>query len=133
MLVMKVLTSLLICRCNGTLHTFFFFFFFSPFFFSAYFTLLILKNCHLGTYSRCGFSGLFLDLLNKKLKVDSAVCFNKPSSLQCRRPRFDPWVGKIPWRREWLPTLVFLPGECHGQRSLAGYSAWDCKDSDTTE
>ncbi|CAI9154631.1 unnamed protein product [Rangifer tarandus platyrhynchus] len=49
------------------------------------------------------------------------------------RPRFDPWVGKIPWRREWLPTLVFLPGESHGQRSLRGSSPWDCKDSDTTE
>ena len=41
--------------------------------------------------------------------------------LQCRRPGFDPWVGKIPWRREWLPTPVFLLGEVHGQRSLAGY------------
>ena len=39
-------------------------------------------------------------------------------------PRFDPWVRKIPWRREWLPTLVFLPGEFHGQKSLAGYSPW---------
>jgi len=38
--------------------------------------------------------------------------------------RFDPWVGKIPWRRKWLPTPVFLPGESPGQRSLAGYSAW---------
>ena len=34
---------------------------------------------------------------------------------------FDPWVGKIPWRREWLPTLVFLPREFHGHRSLAGW------------
>ena len=42
--------------------------------------------------------------------------------LQRRRPGFDPWVGKIPWRREWLPTLVFLPREFHGQRSLVGYS-----------
>ena len=42
--------------------------------------------------------------------------------LQCRRPRFNPCVGKIPWRREWLPTLVFLPGEFHGQRSLVGYT-----------
>ena len=33
--------------------------------------------------------------------------------LQCRRPRFGPWVGKVPWRREWLPTPVFLPGESH--------------------
>ena len=38
--------------------------------------------------------------------------------LQCRRPRFDPWVEKIPQRREWLPTPVFLPGEFYGQRSL---------------
>ena len=35
---------------------------------------------------------------------------------------FDPWVGKIPWRMAWQPTPVFLPGESHGQRSLAGYS-----------
>ena len=43
-------------------------------------------------------------------------------NLQHRRPRFDLWVGKIPWRREWLPIPVFLPGEFQGQRSLAGYS-----------
>jgi len=41
---------------------------------------------------------------------------------QCGRFRFDPWVGKIPWRREWQPTPVFLPGEFHGQRSLSGCS-----------
>ena len=35
-----------------------------------------------------------------------------------------PWVAKIPWRKKWLPTPVFLPGEFHGQRSLAGYSSW---------
>ena len=42
--------------------------------------------------------------------------------LQCRRPGFDPWVGKIPWRRERLPTPVFWPAEFHGQRRLVGYS-----------
>ena len=47
--------------------------------------------------------------------------------LQCRRPGFDTWVEKIPWRRKWQPTPVFLPGEFHGQRSLAGYCAWDCR------
>ena len=47
--------------------------------------------------------------------------------------RFHPWVGKIPWRRKWLPTPVFLPGEFFGQRSLAGYSPWGLKESDTTE
>ena len=53
--------------------------------------------------------------------------------LPCRRPGFDPSVGKIPWRRKWQPTPVFWPGECHGQRSLAGYSSWDHKELDTTE
>ena len=53
--------------------------------------------------------------------------------LQCRKPRFDPWVGKIPWRREWQPTPGFLPGEVHGQRSLVGYSPWDRKELDTAE
>ena len=41
---------------------------------------------------------------------------------RCKRCRFDPWVGKIPWRKAWQPTPVFMPGESHGQRSLAGYS-----------
>ena len=52
-----------------------------------------------------------------------------------RRERcwFDPWVGKAPWRRAWQPTPVFSPGDRHGQRSLAGYSAWGRKGSDTTE
>ena len=53
--------------------------------------------------------------------------------LQCGRLGFDPWVRKIPWRREWIPTRVFLPGEFHGQRSLAGYSPWGRKESDMTE
>ena len=44
---------------------------------------------------------------------------------------FDPWVGKIPWRRAWQPTPVFLPGESHGQRGLAGCSPRGRKESDT--
>ena len=48
--------------------------------------------------------------------------------LQCGRPRFDPWVGKIPWRRERLPTPVFWAGEFHGL-----YSPWSRKESDRTE
>ena len=58
---------------------------------------------------------------------DGRIC------LQCGRPGFDPWVGKIPWRREWLSTPSLLPEESHGQRSLAGYSPWDLKESDMTE
>ena len=44
------------------------------------------------------------------------------STLQDRRPEFDLWVGKICWRTEWQTTPVFLPGKCHGQRNLVGYS-----------
>ena len=47
--------------------------------------------------------------------------------------RFNPLVRKIPWRRAWKPTPVLLPGESHGQNSLAGYSPWGHKESDTTE
>ena len=50
-----------------------------------------------------------------------------------KRCKFNPWIGKIPWRRAWQPTPVFLPGESHGQRSLVGYSPRGCKESDTTE
>ena len=51
----------------------------------------------------------------------------------CRKPGLDSWVGKILWRREWLPTPLVLPGQFHGQRNLAGYSAWGCIGSDKTE
>ena len=46
---------------------------------------------------------------------------------------FDSWVVKTPWRKTWQPTPVFLPGQAHGQRSLAGYSPWGPKESDRTE
>ena len=46
---------------------------------------------------------------------------------------FDRWVWKIPWRRDWLPSPVFLSGELHGQRNLVGYSPQGCKELDTTE
>ena len=49
------------------------------------------------------------------------------------RPGFDPWVGKIPWRRKRQPTPVLLPGKSHGWRSLVGYSPRGRKESDTTE
>ena len=57
-------------------------------------------------------------------------------SCQCRRYRrsgFDPWVGKILWRRKWQSTPVFFPGKSHRQRNLAGFSLWGRKESDTTE
>ena len=54
----------------------------------------------------------------------------KEPACQCERHRrceFDPWVGKMPWRRKWQSTAVFLPGKSHGQRSLEGYSPWVAK------
>ena len=57
----------------------------------------------------------------------------KESACQCRRQGFNPWVGKISYRRAWQPTPVFLPGEFVRQRSLVGYSPWGRKELDTTE
>ena len=60
----------------------------------------------------------------------------KESTCQCRRHRrlrFNPWIRKVPRRRIWQLTPVLLPGEFHGQRSLAGYSPWGRKETDTTE
>ena len=64
------------------------------------------------------------------------VTSGKEPTYQCnrhKRYRFNPWVRKIPWRRKWQPTPVFLPRESHGQRSLVGYSPWGHKESDKTE
>ena len=58
---------------------------------------------------------------------------NLPVNAGETRNEFDPWIGKIPWRRTQEPSLVSLPGESRGQRSLAGYSPWGHKESDTTE
>ena len=60
------------------------------------------------------------------------ICFpggtdGKEPACHCKRlkrPRLNPWVGKISWRRKWEPAPVFLPGESHGKRSLADYSPW---------
>ena len=59
--------------------------------------------------------------------LGGSVLKNPPAD-QCRRRRFDPWVGKIPWRRKWQSSPVLLPGKSHGQRrSLDGYSPRGCK------
>ena len=61
-----------------------------------------------------------------------APCGNEPAC-QCRRCGFNPWVGKIPWRRKWQPSPEFLAGKSHGQKELAGYSPWSHKESAMTE
>ena len=53
-----------------------------------------------------------------------SVVKKKKSACQYRRCSFNPWVRKIPWRRKWQPSPIFLPGKSHGQESLVGYSPW---------
>ena len=67
---------------------------------------------------------LFSMTYNVVMNIFPSDANGKEPACQCRRHKrywFDPWVGKIPWRRAWQPTPVFLPGESHGQRSPAGY------------
>ena len=61
------------------------------------------------------------------------VVNSPPANAGDIRDRFNPWVWKIPWRRKWQLTPIFLPGKFHEQRSLAGYSPWGGKESDETE
>ena len=72
-----------------------------------------------------------VDRLWRPLLIDGAR--GKEPTCQCRRLGFDPWVGKIPWRRARQLIAVFLPREFHGQRSLVDYSPQGHKESDTTE
>ena len=83
-------------------------------------------------------------LLRRELKIRTKISIKKgltggsevrslPAMREPQETVFHPWVGKIPWRMAWRPTPVFLPGESHGQRSLAGYSPQGHRESDTTE
>ena len=73
-------------------------------------------------------------LLGKKIYGELNILKNRDITLKTKVHVVKPMgISKIPWRREWQPTPVFLPGEFHGQRSLAGYCPWGCKESDMTE
>ena len=85
------------------------------------------------TQRNCSGKGNYTDLGALWASQVALVVKNLPANARDMRHRFDPWVGKIPWRRAWQPTLVFLPGEFHGQRSLSGYRPSGCKDSGMTE
>ena len=96
-------------------------------------------------------SSSFVFMLLKILKYSLLTCFRCTQNnsviyvythmclsglkihLQCKRCRFDPWVRKIPWRRAWQPTPVFMSGESHGQRSLTCFSPQGGQESDTAE
>ena len=103
------------------------------------------RRCHTYEHSPCRFSHnvcltfwflnvfvlmAFYHVLLKWLHLEWG---EKRICLQCRRPEFDSWVGKIPWWRKWLPTPVLLLGWVHGQRSLVSYSPRGRKELDMTE
>ena len=77
----------------------------------------------------CKVIRLQLIKINEKKKKKESTCQLRGH----RKCRFHPWVGKIPWRRKWQLAPVFLPGKLYGQRSLAGYSPWGHRKSDTIE
>ena len=63
------------------------------------------------------------ELITHRCRLDITLVAQKVKNLPIMPElRFNPWVRKMPWRREWPPTPIFLPGEFHGQRSLVGYS-----------
>ena len=103
-------------------------------FHSFFLSALSFVWCQLDMCNQC----MWTDLKSKvaqRLKTSGAPIL-EGSTCQCknhRRLSLNPWVGKIPWRRAWQPTPVFLPGKLHGQRILAGYSPWHHQELDMTE
>ena len=101
----------------------------------------MLKSCPIPTTLRFYMSGVRDGYMEKrhcfiKWAYARSGASGKESACQGRgrkRCGFNPCIGKIPWRRKWQPTLVFLPGEFHGQMSLEDDSPWGCKELDTTE
>ena len=91
--------------------------------------------------SICSFSHLFICSFTESIHKYIPSISNRPGgsprlsrwlqreelTCQCRRHGCDPWVGMIPWERNWQPTPVFLPGKSYGQRGLVGYSPWGLK------
>ena len=86
-----------------------------------------------GSWWWTGRPGMLQSMGLQRVGHDWATELTDPDTLTEARPRFDPWVGNIPWRREWQSTPVLLPREFNGQRSLAGYSSWGRKESDMIE
>ena len=82
-----------------------------------------------GLLSNQGISGS-ISLESTQSSLVAQMVKNLPAMQETHVRSLD---GKIPWRKEWQPTPIFLPGELHGQRSLAGFSLWNHKESDMTE
>ena len=105
---------------------------FSSCFLVAYLEVWVFTTLHLClSYSCC--TAFVLSLVVENLFCWSSGGFPGGAGGKERDVGLIPAVGKIPWRRAWQPTPVFLPGESHGQRSLAGYSPWGHKELNMTE
>ena len=76
----------------------------------------------------CGWRGRKAGAREERRGREPELGKSRCQSIQCWRRGPDPWVMKIPWRSAWQPTPAFLPGESLGQRSLAAYSPWGCKE-----
>ena len=76
---------------------------------------------------------IFYWLIPKGLRASLSGSVGRESACNAEDPGSIPGSGRFPWRRKWQPTPIFLSGKSHGQRSLVDYSAWGCKESDTTE
>ena len=83
-----------------------------------------------GNTQNCGYQLRAIFVPQRTFGKVAQMVKNLPAMMEIQ---VQPWVERLLWRREWLPTPVFLPGESHGQKSLAGYSPWNRKEQDTTE
>ena len=75
----------------------------------------------------------FILWVGKNLLISVSFSMDFPGGSDSKAPIYNPWVGKIPWRRKWQSTPVLWPGKSHGQRSLVGYSPRGHKESEMTE
>ena len=77
--------------------------------------------------------GVGVGVGGKGASLSGVSISGKEPACHSRRYGFNPWAGKILWRRAWQPTPVFLPGEPHGQKNLVGYHPWGLKELGTTK
>ena len=96
-------------------------------------TVSVSRHCQMFPVVRVGGGGENCPGWRTTIETTTAQLVNLPTMQETQRCRFDHWVRKIPWRRAWQSTPVFLPGEFYGQRSLVGYSPWSGKDLDMTK
>ena len=96
-------------------------------------TSTAIRETRIKTLVRCPFIHVGLAVIKRRASQAALEAKNLLAMRETQETQFHPWVRKIPWRRKWQPSPVFLPGESKGQKSLADYSPCGCKESDTIE